>query len=88
MSKLSRLGMALFVVGFLPHLVFAFFSPGLGSNGFWDVALCFWSIFTLMALFLGSLKRRSLWFFTVAQIILMGLVLFQTFSDATLYMGT
>lgn len=88
MSRLLPFGISLFVIGFLPHLVFAFFSPGLGANGIWDIVLGCWSLMTLFVLIAGSLEFRALWFVVAAQLVLMGLVLFQTFSDASLYIGT
>lgn len=88
MSRLLPLGIALFAIGFLPHIAFAFFSPGLSANNMWDVVLAGWSMITLIVLVVASLQFSGLWFVTAVQVILMGLVLVQTFSDAVLYIGT
>lgn len=88
MSALLPLGIVLFIVGFLPHLAFTFLSPGLGANGIWDVLLCSWSVVTLIVLLAGSMQFKPLWFMALIQILLMALLLMQTFSDAAFYIGT
>jgi hypothetical protein len=82
------MGIFLFVIGFVPHLAIAFFSPGLGSNGTWDIFLGVISVSTIAILVLASLREKFIWGFVILQLLLIGPVLFQTFSDAKLYVGT
>lgn len=88
MSRLLPLGLILFAVGFLPHLAFIFFSPGLGSNGIWDFVLGIWSTLTLATLIALSWRFNMLWFLTAIQIVLMTLLIAQALSDAAFYIGT
>jgi hypothetical protein len=86
--KLKYIGIVLFVIGFFPHLAIAFFSPGIGSNGIWDIFLGVISVATIAVLVLAALREKFIWGFVILQMLLIGLVLFQTFSDAKLYIGT
>lgn len=78
----------LFSLGATPLLATAFFSPGLGSNGAWDYFLSAYSLTTLAWLMLSAGKRKLLWCLVSLQVLLMALVLYETFSDASLYLGT
>ena len=78
----------LFSVGTLPLLFIAFLSSGLGSNGAWDLLLSAYSVLTLVCLIWAARKRKPLWALVGLQVLLMALVLYETFSDASLYMGT
>jgi hypothetical protein len=77
-----------FVLGAAPLLAFAFLSPGLRSEGIWGYAFFTLGLFTFAGLAVSALHRRWLWAFVTAQGILLGLVLYETFSDAALYVGT
>ena len=88
MSRLLPIAIILFVLGFLPHLAFIFFSSGIGANGLWDVLLCGWSLATLFALVAVSFQFKPVWLLVTTQIILMALLLIQSFYDAPFYLGT
>jgi hypothetical protein len=86
-SRLALAGAMLFVLGTLPLLALACFSPGLGSEG-----VLGWSIFVAGLLTLGVLgwaARRHPWMWplVVLQLFLLGLVLYETFTGR-LYSGT
>lgn len=77
-----------FVLGALPLAALAFFSPGLGAEGVWGYAFFGFGVLTLAGLIASAPHRRWLWALVAAQGILLGLVLYETFSDAALYVGT
>jgi hypothetical protein len=79
---------ALFLVGILPHLALAFFSPGLSSEGALGIALVIYSITTLACLVLAARRTKRIWVVVVFQIILMGMVLYESISEGRLYIGT
>ena len=76
------------MIGLVPNLVFAFFSPGLDSEGALGWLLGVFSLATLIILVLVSVRIKSYWTLTALQAVLIGLVLYETYSDAALYMGT
>ena len=88
MKWITPLSLILFGLGFLPHLAFTFFSPGLGSNGIFDGILGLFSFLTLILLILTAKTHKGIWVMVFLQLGLMALLLFQTFSDAALYIGT
>jgi energy-coupling factor transporter transmembrane protein EcfT len=75
-------------VGAVPLLALALFSPGLRAEGVWGYACFALGLFTLAGLVVSALHRRWLWALVAVQGILLGLVLYETFSDAALYVGT
>jgi hypothetical protein len=77
-----------FVLGAAPLLAFAFFSPGLGTEGIWGYAFFALGLFTFAGLLVSALQRRWLWALVAVQGILLGLVLYEALSDAGLYIGT
>jgi len=77
-----------FVLGAVPLLAFAFFSPGLGTEGIWGYAFFTLGLLTLAGLTISARYRRWLWALVTVQGILLGLVLYETFADAALYVGT
>ena len=79
---------ALFLLGILPHLALAFFSPGLRSEGVLGIGLVMYSLTTLSCLLLAARRTKRIWVVVVFQIILMGTVLYESLSGARLYIGT
>jgi len=77
-----------FVLGAVPLLALAFFSPGLRTEGMWGYALFVLGLLTLAGLVISAPRRRWLWALVAVQGILLGLVLYETLSDAALYIGT
>jgi hypothetical protein len=77
-----------FVVGALPLLAFAFFSPGVDSEGLLDYVALTFGLVTLFGLIASALHQKWMWGFVVLQVVLIGLVFYETFSDAALYVGT
>ena len=78
----------LFFTGLLPLLAFTFFSPGLGSNGAWDIVVSAFSIITVVSLLLAARQRKRLLILVVLQIMLVGLLFYTTLFDGALYIGT
>lgn len=77
-----------FALGTVPLLAFAFFSPGLEAEGVWGYAFFTLGLLVFAGLIASAFRRRWLWALVAAQGILLGLVLYETFSDAVLYVGT
>jgi hypothetical protein len=84
----SLIGFVLFVLGILPLLAFTFLSPGLTSEGKLGFCVVIFSVVTLGFLVGASRSNRRMILLVVLQLILIGLVLFETFSDSALYIGT
>jgi hypothetical protein len=84
---IQALSLAGFVLGAVPLLAFAFFSPGLASEGIWGYAFFGLGLLTFAGLIVSALQRRWLWALVSVQGILLGLVLYEAFS-AALYVGT
>jgi hypothetical protein len=82
------LSIAGFVLGAIPLLALAFFSPGLRAEGMWGYALFAVGLLTLAGLVISAPRHRWLWAPVAVQGILLGLVLYETLSDAALYIGT
>jgi hypothetical protein len=87
-TMIHALSLTGFVAGAVPLLAFAFFSPGLRAEGIWGYALFTLGLLTFAGLVVSALRRRWLWALVAVQVILLGLVLYETFSDASLYVGT
>ena len=79
---------AAFVIGSFPLLAFAFLSPGISSEGLRGYAALMFGLATLVGLTVSALRRTWVWGLVVAQAVLIGLVLFETISQAALYIGT
>ena len=77
-----------FALGVVPLLAFALFSPGLRAEGIWGYAFFTLGVLTFAGLIASAFRRRWLWALVAIQAILIGLVLYETFSDAALYVGT
>jgi hypothetical protein len=77
-----------FVLGVAPLLAFSFFSPGLGTEGIWGYAFFTFGLLTFAGLITSAPRCRWLWALVIVQGILLGLVLYETLSDAALYVGT
>jgi hypothetical protein len=71
-----------------PMLALTFFSPGLTSEGKLGVVIMVFGAVTLAFRVGVSLSNRKMIFLVVLQLILIGLVLFETFFDSVLYIGT
>lgn len=84
----AGLAVCSFVLGLLPLLGFTFFSPGLRSEGILGFLLLLWGLFTLVLLIVVSMRRKLMWALVLAQILLLGGLLAETFLDAILYIGT
>jgi hypothetical protein len=85
---IHALGFTGLIVGTVPLLALAFFSPGLRTEGIWGYAFFALGLLTFAGLVVSALRRRWLWVLVAVQGILLGLVLYETFSDAALYIGT
>ena len=88
MARLPLYGALCFALGGFPLLGLAFFSPGLSSEGASGVLIFLYGVATLALLALGARRKRWVLVLAVFQIILLGLVLFETFSESALYIGT
>jgi hypothetical protein len=88
MARLPLFGTLCFLLGGFPLLGLAFFSPGLGSEGAFGDLVFGYGLATLALLGLGARHRKWVLVLALFQIILLGLVLFETFSDSALYIGT
>jgi hypothetical protein len=77
-----------FALGAVPLLALAFFSPGLRTEGIWGYALFVLGLLTFVGLIVSAPKHRWLCALATVQGILLGLALYETFSDAALYVGT
>lgn len=85
---LGSLAITSFLVGVLPLLALTFFSPGLDSETKWGGLIFIFGIVTYVLLLLAAMKSKPLWLLVVIQTLLLVGVLIETFSDATLYIGT
>lgn len=88
MKTVTMASITAFVIGLVPLLAFAFFSPGIRSEGFWGYAALIFGLATLFGLTASALRRRWVWGLVVLQVILIGLVLYESISDAAMYIGT
>lgn len=87
-SKVPVLGIAGFVLGFLPLLALAFFSPGLDAEGSWGMIAFGCGVLILLLLIIATRHDRRFWILVAIQMLLLASVLVETFSDSLLYMGT
>ena len=88
MSRLSPISILCFVLGVVPLLALAFFSPGIRSEGPTGVLIAVFGVITLLVLTQAARRNKPLWMLVVFQALLLAAVLFQTLSDARLYIGT
>jgi hypothetical protein len=88
MNRATIASVAAFVVGIVPLLAFTFFSPGISSEGLPGYAALIFGMATLVGLMISALRRKWVWGLVVLQAILIGLVLYEAFSQAALYIGT
>jgi len=88
MDGLAIASVAAFVLGAIPLLALAFFSPGLTSEGYWAYAVVALAVATLLGLVISAQRRKWMWGLVLLQLTLLTLVLYETFSDAALYSGT
>ena len=88
MRLLAFLSTGCFAIGCAPLLAFAFFSPGLRSEGFVGLGVFAFGVLTLVALIAAARLRRSFWVLVGFQVVILALALIETFSDAVLYLGT
>ena len=79
---------AAFVIGTFPLLAFTFLSPGISSEGLRGYAALIFGLATLVGLTVSALRRTWVWGLVFAQAVLIVLVLYETFSQAALYIGT
>ncbi|HTT07929.1 MAG TPA: hypothetical protein VMH34_03980 [Gammaproteobacteria bacterium] len=88
MDGLAISSMAAFVLGAIPLLALAFFSPGMNHEGYWAYAMFIIGATTLLGLVISARRRKWMWGLVLLQLTLLTLVLYETFSDAALYSGT
>jgi hypothetical protein len=88
MNRVTGASVGAFVIGILPLLALAFFSPGISAEGLWGYAALIFGVATLVGLTFSALRSRWVWSLVVLQAILIGLVLYETLSQAALYVGT
>ena len=75
-------------LGMIPLLAFAFFSPGLQSEAPWGYLTVLFGALTFLFLIVAAQASRLVWILVVFQALLLAAVLFETFSDSRLYIGT
>ena len=81
MKKISRnWGFVFFAIGFLPLLLVAFFSVGLKSGGVFEILTAAFGLVTLGVLALNFKSDRPTKVILITQVLLMALVLFESFS--------
>ena len=85
---LLPLSLVCFAIGALPILAFTFFSPGIHSEGAWGYGVVGFGVATLICLSLAAAQAHWVWGVAVLQAALIALLLYQTFSNAALYIGT
>jgi hypothetical protein len=82
------IAIGLFVVGAPVLAGLALLSPGLGSEGWFGIVTVGYALATLVLLILVARKRPWIWLVAAAQVVLLALVFYETFSGGSLYMGT
>jgi hypothetical protein len=88
MRALLPLSLGCFAIGAPAMLAFSFFSPGIHSEGQWSYGVAGFGVATLICLSFAAAKAPWVWGVVVVQAALMALLLYQSFSDAALYIGT
>lgn len=88
MPGLAIVSSACWLLGLLPLLALIFFSPGLDAEGPAAYALMVFAVLTLIGLLITAMRYPLLLIMVLVQIGLIAMVLYQTFSDAALYLGT
>jgi len=71
-----------------PLLALTFFSPGLTTEGIVGGAVFAFGLATLILLFLGARQSKRDLVLVVLQLVLLALVMYETLSNARLYIGT
>lgn len=69
-------------------LALIFFSPGLDAEGILVYAIVVFAMLTFAGLLITAFRYPLLWIPALVQCVLLALVLYQSFSDAALYLGT
>ena len=72
----------------LPLLALTFFSPGLRAERVAGGAVFAFGLATLIPLFVSAREHKRDLFLVVVQVLLLALVIYETLSDARLYIGT
>ena len=80
--------LACFVIGALPLLVLAFFSPGLVRTDLVSWMILLFGLVTGFLVVRLALREPWAWAVVVVQAALLGLVAYATLSGGRLYMGT
>jgi hypothetical protein len=88
MNLIVVFAVAGFLIGIIPLLAFAFFSPGLQSEAPWGYLTLAFGAITFLLLIVAARARRLIWILVVFQALLLAAVLFETLSDSRLYIGT
>ena len=76
------------MVGVLPLLALAFFSPGLVTTDAVSWVILLFGLVTGVLLVRLALREPWAWAMVLAQVALLGLVAYATLSGGRLYMGT
>jgi len=76
------------LLGALPLLAFAFFSPGLQSESPWGYITFIFGVITLVLLIFVARGKPIIWVLVVFQTLLLAAVLVESVSDSRLYIGT
>lgn len=82
------LAVGCFFLGMIPLLAFAFFSPGLQSEGPWGYLTLAFGVITFLLLIFAARARGWVWILVIFQTLFIAAVLIETFTDSLLYIGT
>lgn len=88
MRTLPVLARVAFAVGVIPLLGMTFFSPGLQSERLVGVGVVTFAMATLLLLGVSARRHRRDRLLVLLQLLLLGLVLYESLSDARLYIGS
>jgi hypothetical protein len=88
MKTLPVLARLAFAVGVIPLLGMTFFSPGLQTERLAGVGVLAFGIATFLLLVASARRHRPDRLLVLLQLLLLGLVLYESLSDARLYMGS
>ncbi len=88
MSLVVVLAVACFILGVIPLLAFAFFSPGLQSESPWGYLTFTFGVVTCLLLIFAARTRPAIWVLVLFQTLFLAAVLIESFSDSHLYIGT
>jgi hypothetical protein len=88
MTAARLTALASFLIGALPLLALAFFSPGLVTSDLVSWVILLFGLVTGFLLLRLALREPWAWAVLVVQVALLGLVTYATLSGGQLYRGT